>query len=45
MTSDAKYLEKFVNVTSKAAIASYFLVGKKDKLAADKALLQMSVGI
>ena len=37
MTIDAKYLEKFVNVTSKAAIASYFLVGKKDKLAADKA--------
>ncbi len=37
MTIDAKYLEKFVKVTSKAAIASYFLVGKKDKLAADKA--------
>ena len=37
MTIDAKYLGKFVNVTSKAAIASYFLVGKKDKLAADKA--------
>ena len=37
MTIDAKYLEKFINVTSKAAIASYFLVGKKDKLAADKA--------
>ena len=37
MTIDAKYLKKFINVTSKAAIASYFLVGKKDKLAADKA--------
>ena len=37
MTIDAKYLEKFINVTSKAAIASSYLVGKKDKLAADKA--------
>ena len=37
MKIDAKYLEKFINVTSKAAIASSYLVGKKDKLAADKA--------
>ena len=37
MTIDAKYLEKFINVTSKAAIASSYLVGKKDKLEADKA--------
>ncbi len=37
MTIDKKFLEKFVNVTSKAALASYNLVGKKDKIAADKA--------
>ena len=37
MTIDKKYIDKFINVTSKAAIASYHLVGKKDKIAADKA--------
>ena len=37
MTIDIKYLEKFINVTSKAAIASSFQLGKKDKIAADKA--------
>ena len=37
MKIDRKYIEKFVNVTSKAAVASSFLVGKNDKLAADRA--------
>ena len=37
MTIDQKFIDQFVNVTSKAAIASYPLVGKNDKVAADKA--------
>ncbi len=37
MTIDRKYVNQIINVTSKAAVASYHLVGKKDKLAADKA--------
>ena len=37
MTIDKKYIDQFINVTSKAALASSFLVGKKDKIAADGA--------
>jgi fructose-1,6-bisphosphatase II / sedoheptulose-1,7-bisphosphatase len=37
MTIDKKYIDEFLKVTSKAAIASSFLVGKKDKIAADQA--------
>ena len=37
MSIDKKFIEKFINVTSKAAIASFTFVGKKDKKAADKA--------
>ena len=37
MSIDQKYIDKFVSVTSKAALASFYLVGKKDKIAADKA--------
>ena len=37
MPIDQKYIDKFVRVTSKAALASFHLVGKKDKIAADKA--------
>jgi len=37
MTIENKYIDQFINVTSKAAIASSFLVGKKDKIAADQA--------
>ena len=37
MTIDQKYIDKFLNVTSRAALASFHLVGKKDKIAADKA--------
>jgi fructose-1,6-bisphosphatase II / sedoheptulose-1,7-bisphosphatase len=37
MTIDKKYIEYFINVTSKAAIAASFLVGKKNKISVDKA--------
>ncbi len=37
MSLDKKYIDQFLNVTSKAAIASYHFVGKKDKIAADQA--------
>ena len=37
MAIDKKYIDKFIKVTSKAALASYYLIGKKDKIAADKA--------
>jgi len=37
MTIEKKYIDKFINVTSRAAIASSFLVGKKDKISADQA--------
>ena len=37
MTIDKKYIDHFINVSSKAALASSYLVGKKDKLAADQA--------
>ena len=36
MTIDKKFVDQFVNITSKAALASSYLVGKKDKVAADK---------
>ena len=37
MAIDKKFIDQFVNVTSKAALASSYLVGQKDKIAADKA--------
>ena len=37
MTIEKKYIDEFINVTSKAALASSFLVGKKNKISADKA--------
>ena len=37
MTIDKKFIDQFINVTSKAAYASSFFIGKKDKIAADKA--------
>ena len=37
MTIDQKFIDQFINVTSQAAIASYKFIGKKDKIAADKA--------
>ena len=37
MAIDKKFVDPFIKVTSKAAYASSFFVGKKDKIAADKA--------
>ena len=37
MAIDKKFIEKFCNVTSRAALAASYLVGKKDKIAADQA--------
>ena len=37
MAIDKKFIDHFKNITSKAAIASSFFIGKKDKIAADKA--------
>ena len=37
MTIDKKFIDQLINVSSKAALASSFLVGKKDKIAADQA--------
>jgi len=37
MTIDKKYINHFINVSSKAALASSYLVGKNDKIAADQA--------
>ena len=41
MTIDKKFIDQFINVTSKAAIASFYWVGKKDKNAVDKAAVDM----
>jgi fructose-1,6-bisphosphatase II / sedoheptulose-1,7-bisphosphatase len=37
MAIDKQYIDHFIRVSSKAALASSFLVGKKDKIAADQA--------
>ena len=37
MTINKEFIEQFVNVTQKAALASYYFIGKKNKIAADKA--------
>ena len=37
MSIDKKYIDYFVNVTSKAALSASYFVGKKNKIAADKA--------
>tara|TARA_Y100000768_G_scaffold264575_1_gene201886 strand:+ start:281 stop:1222 length:942 start_codon:yes stop_codon:yes gene_type:complete len=37
MTIDKKYVDQLAEITTKAALASSYLVGKKDKIAADKA--------
>jgi len=37
MTIDKKFVDQFIKVSTRAALASYHLVGKKDKIAADKA--------
>lgn len=37
MSIDKIYIDKFLRVTQKAALASYYHIGKKDKISADKA--------
>ena len=37
MTINKKYIDLFHNVSVRAALASYYFIGKKDKIAADKA--------
>ena len=37
MSIDKIYIDQFIDVSSKAALASSYLVGKKDKIAADQA--------
>ena len=37
MAIDKKYIEQFINVTTKAALASSFYVGQKNKELADQA--------
>jgi fructose-1,6-bisphosphatase II / sedoheptulose-1,7-bisphosphatase len=37
MAIDKKFINQFVSVTSRAALAAYYQVGKKDKIAADQA--------
>ena len=39
MAIEQQFIDQLVNVTSKAAVASYNYVGNKDKIAADKAAL------
>ena len=41
MTIDKRFIDQFINVTSKAALASSYLIGKKDKIAADKAAVDV----
>ena len=37
MSIDTKFIDQFINVSSEAALASSYLVGKNDKIAADQA--------
>jgi len=37
MAIDKKFVDQFIKVSTRAALASYYLVGKKNKIAADKA--------
>ena len=37
MSIDKKFIDQFIKVTTRAALASSYFVGKKDKIAADKA--------
>ena len=37
MSINRKFIDQFVDITSRASLASYYFVGKKDKIRADKA--------
>ena len=41
MAIDKKFIKKFQNVTSRAALSSYYQVGKKNKINADKAAVDV----
>jgi len=41
MTIDKKFIDQFKNVTQKAALASSYFIGKNDKIAADKAAVDV----
>ena len=41
MTIDKKFIDQFIKVSSKAALAASYLVGKNDKNAADKAAVDL----
>ena len=41
MSIDKKFIEQFISITSKAALAASFLVGKNDKIAADLSLIHI----
>ena len=41
MTIDKKYIDIFADVTSQAALASSYFVGKNDKIMADKAAVDV----
>ena len=43
MTIDTKFIDQFVKVSSKAALASSYLVGKKDKITADQAAVDSMI--
>jgi len=46
MAIDKKFIEQFRSVTSKAALAASYLIGKKDKIAADQAAVDsMRLGL
>ena len=37
MAINRKFIDQFIKVSSKAALAASYLIGKKNKIAADKA--------
>ena len=41
MAIDKKFIDQFIKVSTRAALASHYLVGKKDKIAADKAAVDV----
>jgi len=44
MSIDKKFVDQFIKVSTRAALASHYLVGKKDKIAADKAAVDSMRG-
>ena len=42
MTINKKFIDQFIKVSTKAALASFNLIGKKDKIAADQAAVDAS---